>query len=287
MLVIFTLPWNIILDFFPELGITSIKSIPYEISILAKGFLSTKKITLDYQAGYADAIYLTKCLFYLMCVFVIFLSIWLLSGDQVLIEVSEFNPVVNFILLVIGWIAISLVISLAMFPLFYSLINAYSNDFLNIGFWEYEIKNGFISLRVSAFILTINFITFFYGTLKSSVISLNYKKYADSSVDKASSFTLQNIFYLFSLYLIIESRVSGLTGLYLTVSSWLLLLIIDDWKVISEYSIGLSKKIIKRHKTKIWVLIQQSNTRCRILNARMRKIINHSLRECLYLPQVT
>ncbi|MZG55772.1 hypothetical protein, partial [Photobacterium lucens] len=132
--------------------------------------------------------------------------------------------------------------------------------------------SGVFAIRITSCVLTFKFISEFIGLVKSNnVFENNFKKNIyklnseENNIDlldtKQASFllqkdlfsmsTLQYAFYLSCVSSLWFSTINAYSTIIISLTSWCLFYIIDDWSIISDYSKEYKKTPMKSHKIKV------------------------------------
>lgn len=156
----------------------------------------------------------------------------------------------------------SLGVSTSCFLLIYPLYNLISQIIFNLEFYQKEISQGTLALRITSLLLGFNFLKSLYIYITSKLKENQDKLVADypdlQKIEplinvQAISFLLltQNLIYGAVILLLWIFIFLSKTLFELRVVSWGLFFIIDDWAIISDNLIALKGRILKWHRLRI------------------------------------
>ncbi|CAA6806155.1 MAG: Unknown protein [uncultured Sulfurovum sp.] len=177
---------------------------------------------------------------------------------------KEKNIMKTFISMLFGGITIGSVsygiFAITIFPLIYTLTNLYYQDYTNTLFWKSELESGFLAIRIAA--LTLGYQVFLLAwkiiKLEREKEQKNIHKHTKAKTQEASNKNFINYgqlsFYMISLYILIFAAIYNVDNLYIQISSWALLFIIDDWKIIMDYMDAFQQDMLSSHLIRLMVL---------------------------------
>lgn len=167
---------------------------------------------------------------------------------------------------------VPLALTLGLFPAVYSTLNLLHQNIFDVSFWKLELSSGVFALRVSSYILTFHMIIAVVrlfkrkqqlGKLRASR-GLNEDEIANYTVDRRPADTrmwihadvatiaaMQFLFYLVCLGALWYCTIHSNDSIIVSLSSWALFFIIDDWVVIADYSDHYSEPALNSHTLKI------------------------------------
>lgn len=176
------------------------------------------------------------------------------------------------------WILILLVIILAIIaflilflPSIYVVSNMSVQDYLNISFWKEEISNGFLAIRFISIILAVYFIMFLheamyldkkYKGLRKRLRGIDKKVQSKNHQLKneeilflsATNNMFVIVYYNLIVFYIIFAKAIGKESIFIAITSWGLLFIVDDWKIYTDYTSNFKKKMMKWHRIKLYII---------------------------------
>lgn len=228
---------------------------------LYDSFIKPNKKVIDYNLGVnaVDALFLVKyytvSLKYLLLFTVLHFLVTLAFTSNIGKNYSLLKDfVIRYLrntLLLYSSIAATVVI---FYPAIYVVINFFSQNLLNISFWKIELTNGFIFIRLAS----INLVVYFISVAIHKRINLHKTKYdIENTVEnKISENNIYQHIYFIAFYslilnLLIHANLNGINNILLVVSNLALFFIIDDWKIMLDYSIQYGKIILFWHRLKL------------------------------------
>lgn len=165
-----------------------------------------------------------------------------------------------------------LALALSFFPAVYSTVNLLHQDILSVSFWKQELSNGVFALRVSSYVLTFHSVLAIVRLLKRkrrlgklrASRGLKEDEVANFTVDRrpdetrmwvhadiATISSMQFLFYLSCLGSLWYCTINANHSLVVSISSWALFFIIDDWVIIADYSDHYCEPALTPHTLKI------------------------------------
>lgn len=162
----------------------------------------------------------------------------------------------NLLLIVISFGLVPAIITLALFPVIYSIISIIHQQIFEISFWQREISNGFFALRFTSIILTYQLVISIIKFIPIRRKLIAARKTRGLNNDDVADFTksvtteerqlwrnndlmllafFQFSFYLITLTALLGCYIAGIHTVWTALASWLLLFICDDWSIITRY----------------------------------------------------
>lgn len=162
--------------------------------------------------------------------------------------------------------------ALSMFPMIFGTFNLGYQEYLSPEFWRSEFANGVFAVRVSSYVLTFHFFVALTRYLKRKQVlndirgarGLNRDQVATFSMDRrpnesalwrhgdlAFAAAFQFIFYLAVLAALWLCAIEGSHSLVISVASWCLFFIADDWVIISDYTDHFNASAIPKHTYRV------------------------------------
>ena len=139
-------------------------------------------------------------------------------------------------------------------------IGFFEHDYSNISFWKQEVENGVLALRITSVIiifsivgkiLTVARIANWPDESRGMTYTPGMSTVGERIILKLSPDIIQLYLYMIMIYFLYTSVISGMTGLHISITSWALLFIIDDWKIVSDYKNIANINILKWHHIKL------------------------------------
>ncbi|WP_346288249.1 hypothetical protein [Zoogloea sp.] len=164
------------------------------------------------------------------------------------------------------------VVSFTLFPLIYSIMSVPLQQLFDISFWQREISNGALALRVTSLLLTYQLaqsIIRFVPRRRELIAARESRGLShDDVADFTTSVTTEErqlwrqndllllAFFQFSFYLITLTAlwacsIVGINTVVTALASWALLFIVDDWSVIADYCHQFDSLPMAAHAAKV------------------------------------
>lgn len=164
------------------------------------------------------------------------------------------------------------VVSFTFFPLIYSIMSVPFHEIFELSFWQREISNGALALRVTSLLLTHQLVRSIirFVPLRRELIAARESRGLshDDVADFTTSVTTEErklwrqndlmllAFFQFSFYLITLTAlwacsIVGIHTVVTALASWALLFIVDDWSVIADYCHQFDSLPIAAHAVKV------------------------------------
>lgn len=155
---------------------------------------------------------------------------------------SSFFPTIFFMAGTISFIII--------FPVIFCTIDLLNRKILSLAFWDSEIKDGLIQLRITTYLLSYN--------MAKSAITLIKNKYSNNCTELDFKLSISH-FSQFGFFLSITTFLwicynFDVRDISTIITSWGLLFIFDDWVIITEYTKFFNRDALPSHLKKILFL---------------------------------
>ena len=181
------------------------------------------------------------------------------------------RPQKLFLLVISVGLAPTLV-TFTLFPIIYSIMSVSLQQFFELSFWQREIANGTLALRVTSLLITYQLARSIVRFVPRRKDLISAREARGLSRDDIADFTMSVTteerqlwqlndlillaFFQFSFYLITLTALWGcaIVGIYTVVTaltSWALLFIVDDWSVIADYCHQFNSLPIATHAVKV------------------------------------
>lgn len=216
------------------------------------------------SVGFNDAV---SFLIFSWCFFVVFGIILFIK------TIIKFDRPMILHGLMINLIINPILMTSALFSLFYTFVSFEYKNIMNFDYWRGEINNGYLALRITGIFLTYQMALAVFMRFAPSRKELIRKRHSrglnsddvanfmvDVTDDEKKLWKSNDIsmfsFYQFLLYLIVLSVIwisvaTETHNFAYAILSWALLFVVDDWANISDYCYKFNVIPIKLHAIKI------------------------------------
>lgn len=159
-----------------------------------------------------------------------------------------------------------------MFPTIFGTFNLGYQDYLSPEFWRAEFANGVFAVRVSSYVLTFHFFIALKRYLRRKQVLNELRGARGLNRDQVATFNLdhrpnetalwrhgdlaftaafQFVFYLAVLAALWLCAIEGTHNLVISLASWCLFFIADDWAIISDYTDHFNSPAITKHAYRV------------------------------------
>lgn len=247
-----------------------------------KYFIAERDPSIDYKIGFYwlfgfidlnNTTKLSKVLWFIVPINIVIILLSLVQPEQggitKKIITIALSPLIS-VAIILLMLLITILASLLLGPAIYSLYNFFHQDYMNISFWKEEVSNGFLAVRIMAVTLLIYLILFSHKNTKiDNKIKLKAKKKLklftkrkriknDLKISKDElgyimffNHTSAIVYYNIIVIYLIMHKIIGVESLFIPLLSWGLFFIVDDWKIIADYTHEFKRKIMFWHLFKL------------------------------------
>jgi hypothetical protein len=162
--------------------------------------------------------------------------------------------------------------TLTLFPPIHALMSVPREQMFVLSFWQGEVSNGTLALRLTSLLLTYQLIRAGVRFVPRRIELVTARKRRGLSEDDVADFTtsvtpeerrlwqrsdlvslsfFQFSFYLVALAALWACSIAGVHTLLAALASWALLFIVDDWAVIADYCQRFDSLPMKTHSVKV------------------------------------
>jgi len=178
---------------------------------------------------------------------------------------SEYYEYRSFTWQYVKYFFISVFLGIGVFFGFFSFLNGIYN-LINLGFNEWITKEnllGILPIRISSILVTYYLFTYIYKIVIDEKIHFiligilpfrNIQSYIlPIELNKSENLFFGQIsFYILNIAVSEYFFINGIASVFLSILNFSILFILDDFKIINDYSNGLNS-VLKSHFARLWI----------------------------------